>query len=558
MSEARQDRRWLRELYREARWPLTGGALLALVTALAGTTLLALSGWFIAAAALAGLTSVSAAVSFNLLQPSSGIRALAITRTVSRYFERLISHNATFTVMQSLRTRLFAALLERIPGPLSRLSSGELLERLLGDVERLEQAWLGQQQPLRVALAMAVVLLAVGSLMVGPAMAALMLTLIALTTLLLWRLKRAAAPALAAEARHRDRVRSQLIQALRGLPELISLRQRAPLLRQWHGHFDALAQIETRLAARQAGTTVWIQFMVQGTAVLLMAVLARQVLAGELAAPMALAATLLVLGAAEILQPLAASAQRMPATGQAVRRLREIEQSPVTPSPCLGSGVPQHPDRLSVSGLQFAWPNSAPLYGPLDFSVRRGTPLALIGASGSGKSTLLHQLMGLQAGHGVIQLDDLAQHDADPHAWRNAFSLMLQGQHVFTGTLAENLRLARADASDEQLWSVLEQVELAELVRERGGLDLWIGPEGLHLSGGQGRRLALARLLLRDAPVVLLDEPLTGLDQRTAALLMERLLAAFADRILIVVTHDPRHQALFENNVVLAGDGSLA
>jgi len=122
----------------------------------------------------------------------------------------------------------------------------------------------------------------------------------------------------------------------------------------------------------------------------------------------------------------------------------------------------------------------------------------------------------------------------------SCFSLLLQRQQLFTGTLRDNLRLARPDADDDTLWRALEQARLADLVRRRGGLDLWIGTEGLHLSGGQGRRLSLARVLLRDSPVVLLDEPFTGLEPATADALFETLQSELADRVLIMVTHDRR------------------
>src|SRR5690606_21779802 len=110
----------------------------------------------------------------------------------------------------------------------------------------------------------------------------------------------------------------------------------------------------------------------------------------------------------------------------------------------------------------------------------------------------------------------VTQQDADPDAWRACFALLLQQQQLFTGTLRDNLRLARPDADDALLWHTLEQARLADVIHRRGGLDLWIGPQGLHLSGGQGRRLSLARVLLRDSPVVLLDEPFTGLEAATA------------------------------------------
>ena len=160
---------WFRHQFKGEGTRLRNAGLLALITALAAMALLGLSGWFISAAALAGLAAGGPAVAFNLLVPSAGIRALALGRTVARYLERLVSHEATFRVMHRLRTTLFAAILPRVPGPLSRFSGGQLLERLLGDVERLENAWLGQGQPLLTAAAPGLLLLGLCAAVAGPA-----------------------------------------------------------------------------------------------------------------------------------------------------------------------------------------------------------------------------------------------------------------------------------------------------------------------------------------------------------------------------------------------------
>lgn len=192
------------------------------------------------------------------------------------------------------------------------------------------------------------------------------------------------------------------------------------------------------------------------------------------------------------------------------------------------------------------------MFSGLDLQARAGAPLAIVGPSGSGKSTLLHCLMGLQRiSAGEIRFGGVSQERADSDAWRQCFALLLQQQQLFTGTLRDNLRLARPDASDERLWQVLEQARLADLVRQRGGLDHWIGTNGMHLSGGQGRRLSLARVLLRDSPVVLLDEPFTGLEPATADALFDTLHSTLNDRVLIMVTHDRRHAERMENRLVL-------
>ncbi|MCC4309343.1 thiol reductant ABC exporter subunit CydC [Alcanivorax marinus] len=532
---------WLRRQFQGQGRRLTRAVLLATVTALAAMALLGLSGWFISAAALAGLAAGGPAVAFNLLAPSAGIRALAVGRTVSRYFERLVSHDATFHVMQRLRTRLFAAILPRVPGPLSSLSGGHLLERLLGDVERLENAWLGQAQPTLVAAVTALALLLAALAVAGAGAAALLLAGFLVMAVLLRGLANASAEPLAQRAAWRERLRGDLVQALNGLPDVLAYGLRPTLLAGWRPRLAALAGLEHRLAWRQALTQSLIQSLMQALSVGVLLLLIGAVGDGTVSAPLALGLMLMVLAAAEVTLPLAAAWQGWPDTRTAVTRLDALMSTPLPRAAAEGHAEPVADGRLTVRDLSFAWPGQAPLFARLSFHVEAGSPLAVVGPSGAGKSTLLHCLMGLQrADSGEIRFGGVAQGQADADAWRRSFALMLQQQQLFTGSLRDNLRLARPDADDDRLWLALEQARLADTVRRRGGLDLWIGPAGLHLSGGQGRRLALARVLLRDSPVVLLDEPFTGLEPATADALFETLQRELAERVLVMVTHDPR------------------
>ena len=516
--------------------------------------LLGLSGWFLSAAALAGVAAGGPAVAFNLLAPSAGIRALALGRTGARYLERLVSHEATFRVMHRLRTTLFAAILPRVPGPLSRFSGGQLLERLLGDVERLENAWLGQGQPLLTAGATGLLLLGLCAAVAGPVALLVLCLAFAAMAGLLFALSRYSRAPLRDKAHHRDSLRASLIQALNGLPEVLAYDIRARIQVDWRQRLADLADIEHRLAVRQAVTQTLTQGLMQWLAVGLLLVLVGPVSSGAISGPLALALMLLVLGAAEVTQPLAAAAQRLPETGDTIQRVRALTDAPAPVVPMQGTAIPAAPAALEVHDLSFAWPGGDSLFQNLSFQASPREPLAVVGPSGCGKSTLLHCLMGLQSpSGGGIALGAVAQAQASPDAWRRQFSLLLQQQQLFTGTLRDNLRLARPDADDGRLWHVLEQVRLADTVRQRGGLDLWIGVNGRHLSGGQGRRLSLARVLLRDSPVVLLDEPFTGLETTSADRLFTMLQDTLADRTLIMVTHDPRQASRLPRQLSLNG-----
>ncbi|MFC6330929.1 ABC transporter transmembrane domain-containing protein, partial [Alloalcanivorax gelatiniphagus] len=318
-------RHWLRQQFKGQGRRLRNAWLLALTTALAAMALLGLSGWFISAAALAGLAAGGiGAISFNLLAPSAGIRALAVGRTVSRYFERLVSHDATFHVMQRLRTRLFSAILPRVPGPLSHLSTGHLLERLLGDVERLENAWLGQAQPTLVAAGTGLVLLVAGYVMAGPVAALALLIGFILMAALLIRLARASDAPLRQRAMDRERLRGDLVQALNGLPDVLAYGLRPELLARWRERLVALADVEHRLAWRQALTQTLIQSLMQWLAVAMLLLLIGPVRDGVVDAPLALAVMLMVLAAAEVTLPLAPAWQGWSDTRSTVARLAAL------------------------------------------------------------------------------------------------------------------------------------------------------------------------------------------------------------------------------------------
>lgn len=532
--------RWLKKRFSPMRNTLALAALLAIVTALSGMSLLGLAGWFIGASAMAGLAGLG--LVFNLFSPSAGIRGFALGRTVFRYFERLVSHDGTFKVMQNLRTHLFAIILPRIPGPLSSISQGHLLERLLGDVERLEGAWLEQAQPSILAFFITLFLLAV-LLLSGQITAAIMLiAVISALVLVLARSSRSALVPMQQLSQHKESLRSELIQALAGLPEVIAYEIRPRLLKRWHSELSILSQLEHQQVKRQALSGAFIQGSLQLLAVAFFLLAIPAVLNADIGGPMALATMLLMLAAVEVFQPLARALQRWQETRSTVSRMMEIENSPLPAQACRGTAAPQHGTPLTVSNVSFGWQENQRLFQNLSFSVEPGSSLAIVGASGAGKSSLLHCLMGLQAiTSGHIEYGGVQQANADENAWRQQFSLLLQQQQLFTGSLRDNLRLASADATDEQLWQALRLARLEDMVLERGGLDFMVGPEGLHLSGGQARRLALARVLLRDSPVVLLDEPFTGLEAETANALLADMQEAFKDKILIMVTHDEEH-----------------
>lgn len=545
---SKQTWQWLSKQLYTAKKSLLLALLLALLTAISGMALLGLAGWFIAASALAGIAAMGlAAVTFNIFAPSAGIRGFALSRTFSRYMERMLSHDATFRVMQNVRNHVFALIIPRIPGPLSSLSQGHLLERLFNDVERLEAAWLEQLQPALLAALISVFLLLFLLWTQQFIAAALLMVFIIGILLRLSLSNRSILPSIQQLSQEQELLRSELVQAFSGRAEVIAYGTAQLLQQKWQQRFAHLKRLEYRLFIRQALNAALIQsaFQILAVSVLLLAVagLAGQATDG----PLLLATVLLLLAAVEVFQPLARASQRWWETRDTVKRMLALEQTDLPVHACTGEKTEFANNHLQVSDLSFAWPDSPPLFEQLSFVASPQHSLAIVGPSGVGKSSLLHCLIGLQAAkQGSVCLGSIMQQEANSEAWRSQFSLMLQQQQLFTGSLRDNLRMAKADASDEELWHVLRLAKLDAVVKQRGGLDFMIGPEGLHLSGGQARRLGLARVLLRDAPIVLLDEPFTGLEKDTADQLMRDIKEVLAEKTLIMVSHNKSHSVLFD------------
>ena len=509
-----------------------GGAALAALTVLMGMALLGLSGWFITATALAGLVPATALV-FDVFMPSAGIRLLAVGRTGARYAERLVTHDATLAVLAALRQRLFLSWARPQGARLLLQRPARLLQRLTADVDALDNLYLRLLVPAVAALGAALLAaLAYGFMRWWLGLLTLAWLLLAGWGIALWHglrsRKAAVRRAMALEA-----MRAQTVDLVAGQTELLMAGQ-LPAQVQQVLHSDArCAQADEWLyqseaAAAQAYGAV--SAITLSASVLLMAWLMEQ---GRINAPVAALGILLALSAMEPFAALRRGAEQAGRTWLALRRL--------TPSLAAKAEAAENPpqpmQKLAVS-LQAVRLRQL---GPIDLNVRQGERVALIGSSGAGKTSLLHLMAGeLQPNEGVVQA--------------RSCSWMTQRTELFQDSLRNNLRLADAEADDEQLWGVLQAAGLrSDVMALPQGLDTMLGEGGLGLSGGQSRRLALARLLLSPDRCWLLDEVTEELDAVTAADVLKRLVQAAASgaRTLIFATHWQREASLADRIVYL-------
>jgi len=544
--------RELRASLQFAHYAPRGRAALALLLAcLAGGAaagLVGLAGWFLTASALAGLGALP---SFSWVFPSAGVRALAVLRAVARYGERLVGHDATLLLLARLRVGAIAQLLTLPAAPLTSQRSGDLLDRTLADVDALELV------PLRILLPTASVALTgvAGTLLLGlwaPPLAAITacgLCLAGCGLPLALALFGRVPGARLAEAR--GALRAELVEAFEGWPELRA--------------YAAAERMRTRLASRaatadtarlairrlQAHGPALVSSIAGCTTLLVLGLGAELSATGHVSGPVLAG---LVLGAAALLdgvETLPAAYAQLGSARAAARRLAELQA--VAPE----SGSAPFPVRAPLHLRQVAagyGPTPLPGIDGLAATIYPGTQAVITGASGSGKSTLLallaRELMPMRGG---VELGGIPLTRIDAVDFARHVALVGQDEHVFDASVHDNLILAAPGACDDSLWRVLDAVDLGPLVRNmEGKLDAPIGAHGLRLSGGQRRRLAVARALLRAPTLLLLDEPTSGLDCAGSRSVIAGIRSSLPKATIVVATHDEQAAAFADMRIDLS------
>ena len=503
------------------------GALLSTLVVWAGMALLGTSGWFISATALAGIAG--ATIMFNVFIPSAAIRLLALARTFGRYAERTVTHDATFAVLAALREQLFRGWAEPGAARVLLRRPARLLFRLTHDIDALESIYLRLLAPAGAALGGAVL----AGLLLGSIDWRLGVTMFAWLLLCGGGIAFAVARRARGLALHRvralERLRAAAIDLVAGQTDLL-MAGRLP------AHCAHLAALDTRLATiddamhRLEAQAGW-RWAVAGHGSVACVLLAVGVLADRhaIGAPMAALALLTTLTAFE---PFAALRRGAIDAGRSLLAARRVAPRLRTQT---GPATTIHADGaldcIDVT-VTHAGRDGAALHA-IDLHIAHGERVAVIGASGAGKSTLLALAAGELTPH-------TGHVDAQDCTW------LTQHTELFQDSVRDNLRLAAPAARDAGLLHALHAAGLDDV-----NLDAMLGEGGLGLSGGQARRLALARLLLRNAPFWLLDEPTEALDGPTARDVLARLAQHAAGRTVLVATHLQREAALADRLIVL-------
>ena len=529
----------MRDVFKRHRWRLALATLLLFTTMLAGVGLLGLSGGFLTAAALAGALGMGA--TFNFFSPSAGIRALTMARIVSRYFEKLVGHDATLRIARDLRVWFFQRALPLAPARLGSSRTGELLARLITDIGEVDGLMVRAISPLLALAGIALAtVLAAGLIHVPAAVLLLVLAVLVGVGVPVFAVRRGDAVE-AERAQQRASLRTLAFEGLEGAADLTALDARD----DWALRVDAAAQQLARSDQRRRGRLIAgnvLHSSIAGLGLVAMLWLALSAFqAGKVEAHFAATLIFLTVALLEVAAGSGIAWQALQSARVAGKRLRQIVDQPsAVEDPMQPRAVPVGDATVSFEQVVFAWPGETRnLLDGVDLRLAAGDRIAIRGDSGSGKTTLSALLLRLwdpQLGavrFGGIDLREFAQDD-----WYRQIAWLPQGAPVFAGSIADNLRLGDPQASDEALWMVLAQVRLNEWARQQGGLAAWVGENGATMSAGQARRLALARALLRNAPIMVLDEPTEGLDVDTAHALLIDLAAALGRRSLLMITHD--------------------
>ncbi|WP_448143111.1 thiol reductant ABC exporter subunit CydC [Stenotrophomonas bentonitica] len=537
MNRVRDDS--LKQVFARHRGRLLLTVLLLWTTMLAGTALLGLSGGFLTAAALAGAAGLGSG--FNFFSPSAGIRGLTMARIVSRYFEKLVGHDVTLRIARDLRVWFFRRALPLAPAKLAGIRTGELLARLMSDIGEVDGLLVRAIGPL-LALG-GVSLVAVGSAALIHPPAALLLAVLALVigVGVPWLTVRGAGGQERDRALHRAQLRTQAFEGLEGAADLTALQARE----HWNLRvLVAAKQLRSRDRRRRwrlVGGNALHGLCASVGLVAMLWVALDGFQRGAIDAAMAAALVFLTVALIELWAGIGLAWQSWLSGRVAAARLESIvDQAPGVVDADLPVALPVQPGTLQLEQVDFRWPGQGrALLEGVQLTLEPGERIAIRGDSGSGKTTLSSLLLRLwdpDGGRVVYAGQDIREvAQAD---WHRQIAWLPQHAPVFAGSIADNLRLGDALASDERLWQVLADVRLQAWAERLGGLQAWVGENGATMSAGQARRLALARALLRDSPILLLDEPTEGLDVDTAHALLHDMVAALGGRSLVMITHD--------------------
>ena len=513
-----------------AKWSLVLALIFTFLTVFMNVGLLTVSAWLLASAALQpGLTYLSLAI--------VGVRFFGVSRAVCRYFERYTSHRMAFQGLYGLRVWFYAHLEPLAPAILKRFGAGDMLGRIMGDIEVLQFFYLRTLIPPVAAIALTVLVAygvsTIDSTLVMPiVLAALLLGLILPFVVYIHNKQ-----SLTEIGPQQGEYKSLLSDTMDSLEDVISYGNEDLV---YHRIQHMMHIVDTNKGVIERGMNLGNTLFLGGVqiSVVIVAILAANALTGAWASVMVAVAAIGTQAWFEALQPMIAAVHHGAESKVATSRLMALANEPM---PVVDPKAPKpfNANRdITFTDVSFGYNQDRCIYEHLRLGIKQGQSVAIVGASGSGKTTLFNMLERLYDYGGSIHVGDVELKDISIDTWRNALGTITQDTYIFHASFEDNIRLARPDASATDLERAIDRASLRSVVDSLPvGLNTIVGSGGHGLSGGERQRVALARLFLRNPQIVLLDEPLEGLDQVTRKALHRDLMEYVKDKTCLYITH---------------------
>lgn len=542
------------KVLRKSRMALVLALIFSFLTVFMNLGLLGVSAWLIATAALhPPLVALGLGI--------TGVRFFGIARAVCRYFERLFSHRMAFQGLYGLRVWFYEKIEPLNLSVFKRWGAGDLLGRIMADIETLQFFYLRVLIPPAAALAL--------SLLVGLYMGQFspwiwlvvviaFLVSVVVIPLILWRANHATSQWI---SREQGRAKMDLAETLAGMEDIIAYGQSHSVFKRLEKTFVAIDYKKSAIGDNNNGGAVCFLALIQVSSVAA-ALLAGQALRGLEAGIYVAVVAIMTQAWFEALQPMTIALHHGYESALAVRRLGAIENAPkALREPAVSLDLPTSYD-IVCKHLGFSYGDKT-VYKEFSLQIPEGQHVAIVGASGAGKSTFFNALTRLYDYDGSIRVGGVELKDLASEQGRSLFGVVTQDTYVFHASLKDNILLAKPHASEEELAAAIDFASLKDLVnRMPKGLNTLVGSGGLGLSGGERQRLALARLYLRQSPILLLDEPLEGLDQVTRRALHQDLLHFMKDKTCLYITHqleglDVMDRIIFMEDGHIVEDGNF-
>ena len=512
-----------------ARWSLVLALVFTSLTVFMNVGLLSVSSWLLASAALQpGITYLSLAI--------VGVRFFGISRAVCRYFERYTSHKMAFQGLYGLRVWFYTYLEPLAPAIFKRWGAGDMLNRIMADIEVLQFFYLRTLIP-PVAAIVLTILVSFGVGTIDAHLSTLVWCAALMTGVVLpYGIYRYHRTSLNMISQVQGHFKSTLTGALESLEDIISYHNENLVMERMMQSIDDVEYHKGRISkGMNLGNTMFIAIV--QIVVVLAALLASDVLTSPWASVMVVVCAIGIQAWFEALQPMIVSVHHGYESLVAVRRLLQIKHAPL-PIKDTGCVDLNSMDTISLKHVNFGYDHSSLIYKDLTLDIPKGQAVAIVGASGSGKTTLFSLLERLYDYSGYISVGHNELKSVTIDSWRNLMGSITQDTYIFHATLEDNIRLAKPHASADEVQRAVEQAVLSDVViRLPKGLRTIVGSGGVGLSGGERQRVALARLFLRNPELILLDEPLEGLDQVTRRKLHNDILAFTKEKTVLYITH---------------------